>query len=174
MKVKPWMYGVGVLGVAGVGIALYEVFKSKPAAAGGSTGGSLKPAGVPSIGGVTRPDAPSGGAVFGVYPTGPVFNLTDSRALSASSLTSGQNLTLALPGGAVWTAVVAGNTANPNVALGQVDLGGNTSSPISIPANSLVGANAVMAGWIDGSNVHHVTNVAIPLITHVLHLSLRP
>ena len=52
MKVKPWMYGVGVLGVAGVGIALYEVTKKKaaaPAAAPPSTDAAIASGAIPTI-----------------------------------------------------------------------------------------------------------------------------
>jgi len=159
------MLGVGVLGVAGVGILIYETVKSKAPAAGAPGTGVTAPAPVaPNIPIIptTRPAAASGNAIFTTYPTGPVLNLSSTGTLSATPLAE-QNITLVLPAGASWDAIVGGASSNQSVGLGQVQLGGDVTSPVSIAMGSLPkGINMLLAAWYDSAKTKHYTAVNLP------------
>jgi hypothetical protein len=187
MKVQPWMLGVGVLGVAGAGVLVYEAFNNKPAAAAPPKPAVTPvptPAAIPTIA-VTRPPATpittptnvfstTPVLQFGIYPTGPVLNFANGDTSLSASPTTGQNLTLVLPAGATWAGLAALNSSNTSVVLGQVLLGGDTVSPISIPvANLPKGTNELWAVWVDTTGAETYTMVSVPLVQQIVQLKLK-
>jgi hypothetical protein len=172
-KIKPWMYGAGVLGVVGVGIIAYEVTKGSGAGAGAGGSGAkapITPGAAPPIVNTPRPPAPTGTFTPTQPPSGP--NVTVLPGILANvDVPDGQSLTLVLPSGAKWTrvrfATVVGQ--NPQVVNGQVNLGGNLTSSVSISSAQLTGSTIVVAEWIDSTGAVQAT--AIPFtLQKVVHL----
>lgn len=167
-KIKPWMYGAGVLGVVGVGIVVYEVTKGPGAGsgAGGSTGAKtpITPGAAPPIVNTPRPPAPTGTFTPTQPPSGP--NVTVSQGILANvGVPDGQSLTLDLPSGAKWTrvrfaTVVGQNTQTVN---GQVNLGSDLTSSVSISSSQLTGSTVVVAEWVDSHGAAQATAIPFTL-----------
>lgn len=160
-KVQPWMLGVGVVALGGVGIAVYEVVQSKksPAQAAALPVGAQAPAApaIPLIA-VYRPALAPPGNVFSQtnYPVGPVVNLVSGATVMVTPAAQ-QHITLVLPSGCKWLVINVGNQANPSVVLGRVQLSVDLLSPVSLPVNSLTGSNVIAAAWIDSKGAQHAS-----------------
>jgi hypothetical protein len=173
-KVQPWMLGVGVVAVGGIGIAIYEVVQSKKAPVAPATPaipGTVASSAPPPVITPTRPTVSSGAGTFSTNapPTGPQF--TVQPGTFASPLSSGQSITLVLPAGASWGTVLVGNSTTHGGA--QVGLGSDLTSPFSLSTTQLLGMNTIVADWKDSSGNAQQTTVTLPLVVAVQPVTLH-
>lgn len=161
MKIKPWMYGVGVVGVGVVGVVLYEVTKKPAAILPPSTtvhspGASL-PAPVP----VARPSIAAPGTFSQTQsPAGPVIIVANGGSTNAP-IGATDNVTLVLPSsGGHWANISFGNSKTKAIN-GLADLTGDTTSPVSLTASQLSGSDAIMAQWVAPNGDHQMMAIML-------------
>ena len=175
------MWGVGVVAAAGAGIAVYEVTRPKPSATLPVTvtapTATAKPI-VTQMVTAQRPQ-PITNAIqaFGTpnlgLPVGPI--VTVAPGTMAASVSVGQNLTLVLPSGAQkWLVIgygAAGATGTIVNPTGQVTLGSDVTSPVTLSFEQLGGSSQAVAAWVDSSGKQQTTliNLTLPK-TVALHL----
>jgi hypothetical protein len=168
--------GVGaklLLALAGAGVVgggIYYVATKKPAAAAvpppvvnpGTTATAPPPANAAPptvmtaaavlallVSTVIRPAAPS---TFGTAtPPGPNITLVGQGSQTKVLIANGDYLTMTLPAGAKWRAVLV--TSNASSTSISVPLNGDVASPVSIPISTVMtgGISKITAAWTDSS-----------------------
>lgn len=189
MVIAPWMWGVGVVAAAGAGIAVYEVTRPKPVApllvAVTAPVVAPKPV-VTQFTTALRPQ-PIANALIALstpnlgLPVGPIVTMvpgttTGQPGVTSATVLAGQNLTVVLPSGAQkWIAVAWGVSGPPGSPVvnpnGQVTLGNDVTSPITLTLDQLTGSNELVAEWIDSQGTTQGTLVNLSLAKVVV---LRP
>ena len=166
MKVKPWMLGLGIVGVGVAGVMAYEAVQSRKTAAAGATFAAqlaAKTGPPPPLINVLRPIPSTGAGTFSsnAPPAGP--QLTMAPGAMSTQLTGTSWVTLILPPGASWTTIIIGNSST-HAIFAQVGLNGDTTSAISLSIGQLVGTNMIVAGWKDSAGRAQQTVVSLPLV----------
>jgi hypothetical protein len=152
MKIRPWMYGAGVIGVAGIGVILYEVTKKPSTAIVPPTGATGPTSVTPS-----RPTAPGNTFAPGNNVAGTV--LTVVPGTMGAPLAAGDAVTLVLPAGGTWSAVIVGNSMT-HAYVNQATLGSDLTSPVSLTLSQLQGGDFIQAAW-DNRSGHQETFIQI-------------